>query len=67
MTCFCSRTELARTLGIDARSAALNRIQSIAILVSGGKRIPLYSWSDAILSSVVVNANVPNAPLAHAE
>jgi hypothetical protein len=53
-------------MGIDSRSVALNRIQPIATLVSDGKRIPLYSWSDAILSSVSVNANAPNAPLTHA-
>jgi hypothetical protein len=38
-----TRDSLARLLGQDARIKALDHLQIAAVLISGSKRIPLYS------------------------
>jgi hypothetical protein len=63
---YATKTEMARSLGVDTRSLS-NKLKPVALLVSAGKTIPLYYWSDQMLSSLSVNAHSSSSPLSHAE
>jgi len=57
----CTRTELARALGIDARSVRSRLPKPFAKLVSGERIVDLYIFPTAPANAaIVVNLNRPN-------
>jgi hypothetical protein len=63
---FATKTELARSLGVDPRSLNSKTLRPAALLVAAGKTIPLFYWNDHITVALSVNAQ-SNTPLSHAQ
>jgi hypothetical protein len=63
---FCTQAELARIMGVDRRSLS-KQLKPLALLVAGGKTIPLYHWSNNLLASVSVNTAPNPSPISRAE
>jgi hypothetical protein len=63
---YATKTELARSLGVDPRSLNNKTLRPAALLVAAGKTIPLFYWNDYMPVALAVNAQ-SNTPLSHAE